>query len=71
MDITPDLGLLFWQLLVFLFLIQFIPWLIALIDVLRNDFKVPQNKLIWIVVLLLIPFLGWILYFFIGKHQKQ
>jgi len=26
---------------------------------------------IWVVVLLLVPFLGWILYFIIGRGQKK
>jgi hypothetical protein len=49
----------------------FIPWLIALIDCLKSEFKEANQKLIWIVVLLLVPFLGWILYFFIGRGQRK
>lgn len=43
--------------------------LVALIDVLRNDFKA-NDKLIWTVVILLAPILGAILYFLIGRKQK-
>ncbi len=43
--------------------------LIALIDILRNDFT-GNNKLIWVIVVLLAPILGAILYFFIGTKQK-
>jgi len=49
----------------------FIPWLLALIDCLKSEFKEANQKLIWIVVLLLVPFLGWILYFFIGRGQRK
>ena len=43
--------------------------LIALIDILRNEFT-GSNKLIWLVVILLLPFLGPLLYFAIGRNQK-
>jgi hypothetical protein len=49
----------------------FIPWLIALVDCLKSDFQESNQKVIWIVVLLLVPFLGWILYFIIGRGQKK
>lgn len=43
--------------------------LIALIDILRNEFT-GSNKLIWVVVCILLPFLGPLLYFAIGRNQK-
>lgn len=41
--------------------------IIALVDVLRNKF-VGNDKILWFFVVL-IPFLGFILYFSIGKKQ--
>ncbi|NOU62210.1 PLD nuclease N-terminal domain-containing protein [Marinifilum caeruleilacunae] len=43
--------------------------LIALIDILRCDFT-NNNKLIWVLVVLLFPFFGPILYFIFGLKQK-
>ncbi len=43
--------------------------LLALIDVLRNEFT-DNNKLIWILVILFLGPIGAILYFIIGKQQK-
>ncbi|MDX5427367.1 MAG: PLD nuclease N-terminal domain-containing protein [Bacteroidota bacterium] len=60
-----------WQLLlifIFISLVLLLP-LIALIDILRNDFE-NSNKLIWVLIVLLFPFLGAILYFIIGSKQK-
>ncbi len=42
----------------------------ALIDIIRNQFKRPMDKLVWTLVVLFIPILGAILYFVIGKQQK-
>ena len=44
-------------------------WLIALVDILRHDFK-GNDKLIWILVIIFVPFLGPILYFLIGRKQR-
>ncbi len=43
--------------------------IIALIDILRNEFT-NSNKLIWFFLVLLFPFFGPILYFAIGSKQK-
>ena len=42
--------------------------IIALIEVLRNEFT-GSNKLIWVLVILLFPLFGAILYFAIGRGQ--
>tara|TARA_R110001583_G_C5434500_1_gene389196 strand:+ start:73 stop:300 length:228 start_codon:yes stop_codon:yes gene_type:complete len=59
-------GLLIWQTL--LILIIALP-IIALIDILRNDFK-ENNKLIWILVILFTSLVGVLLYFIYGTKQK-
>jgi len=43
--------------------------LIALISVLKNSFK-DNDKLIWILVILFIPYLGALLYFAFGRSKK-
>ena len=69
MDTTPEnfsLGLFFWQTLLIL---GFILPVIALIDILRNDFK-DNNKLIWILVILFTNLVGVLLYLIFGTKQK-
>jgi len=43
--------------------------LIALISILRNSFE-GNDKLIWVLVVLLLPVLGPILYFLIGRNKR-
>ena len=50
-------------------LFPFIVWLVALIDVLRNEFT-GSNKMIWFLTVLLLPVLGSILYFIIADRHK-
>lgn len=59
-----------WQIiLILLILAGLILPLIALIDILRNEYT-GSNKLIWVLIVLLFPFIGAILYFIIGTRQK-
>ncbi len=41
-------------------------WVVALVDCLRGN---SPNKLVWVIVIILLPFLGSILYFAIGKSR--
>lgn len=60
-----------WQVLIFLtvFLVFLVPWIIALVDILSNEFE-GNNKLIWALVVALTGILGALLYFIIGSKQK-
>jgi len=61
-----SLGLFTWQALL---LISIGLWIFCLIDILRNQFQ-KNDKVIWILVIILIPILGSLLYLFIGKSKK-
>lgn len=59
--------------LLVLFIIFGLPVLVilaALIDILKSEFQVQQNKLIWVLVTIFLPLLGAILYFLIGRSQR-
>lgn len=61
-------GIGFFELLVFF--IPAILWLWALIDVLRSDFKDGVTKVIWLIAIIFVPFLGAILYLLLGRRQR-
>ncbi|UMB61396.1 PLD nuclease N-terminal domain-containing protein [Lutibacter sp. A80] len=52
-----------------LFLMTLILTILALIEILKSDFK-DNDKIIWIVVVLFFNFIGAILYFVIGRKQR-
>lgn len=57
--------------IVFIFiLLPSILWIIALIDILKSDFRDTNGKIIWALVVIFLPVIGSILYFLIGKSQK-
>ena len=57
------------ELAMVLFLLGFVPFIIAFIDILKNDFE-GSNKLIWLLAVIFVPVIGSIVYFVIGKKQR-
>ena len=45
-------------------------WLYALIDTLRSDFNTGTEKLIWLLVVLFLSFLGSLMYLTIGRKKR-
>jgi Phospholipase_D-nuclease N-terminal len=50
-------------------LLPFVFWVWALIDVLKSEFM-GNNKIIWLLVVIFVPLIGIIAYYFVGTKQK-
>lgn len=53
----------------FIFLIPFLIWGYAVVEIVTNDFKAPVDKVVWLLVVLLIPVLGVIFYYLLGRSK--
>jgi len=66
-------GLAIWGgLMIFWFIFwiaAFILWLVALLDVIKRNFPNQSDKILWLVLILVLPGLGPILYFIIGRKK--
>ncbi len=51
-------------------LLTFIPTLIALIDILKSKFN-GNDKIVWVLVVLFFNLIGAIIYFAVGRKQKN
>jgi Trk-type K+ transport system membrane component len=49
--------------------VGFILWLWALIDCIRRQFTNPNDKVLWLVLIILIAWIGPILYLIIGRKK--
>jgi predicted permease len=58
-----------WILLLIGLCILLLP-IMALVEIIRSQFEHPENKIIWVVVVLMLPFIGSILFWTIGRSQK-
>jgi len=45
-------------------------WIWDIVDIIKSCFKDDSGKVVWLLVVLLLPFLGLILYLTIGRGQK-
>ena len=57
---------IFW---VLFWLASAVLFIVALIDVIRRQFSNDSDKILWLVLIILLPVLGPILYFVIGKKK--
>jgi len=48
----------------------FILWIYVVVAVMRSEFTVPTNKIVWLLLVLFVPPLGVTLYYFIGRDQQ-
>lgn len=44
--------------------------IMALVDVVRSEFRGQNDKVIWVIVILFLNIIGAALYFFIGRNQR-
>lgn len=65
--IIPGYGLMFFQ-LYGLFLIGIWGW--SLFDCLKSEFEGSNQKLIWIILIVFVPFLGPLMYLGLSKKGK-
>ncbi len=66
------MGIVAFGVVLFFWLIAalaFVFWLWALVDILRSEFT-GSNKIVWLIAVILLPLLGALLYWFIGREQK-
>ncbi len=65
--VTPEMGLLIWTVIM---LVTIGLPVIALINLVRSSFKDSTTKLVWVIIIVFMPFIGSILYFLIGRNQR-
>lgn len=65
--LTPSGGLIVWT---FLILLTLLLPILAVISLLRSEYRDSTTKLIWLIIILFVPLVGSVLYFIIGRKQK-
>jgi hypothetical protein len=65
--LLPEWGLMLW--LCFL-LAAFAFWLFILLDIIKSNFIKSGDKQTWVLMMILVPVLGAILYFLFGRKKK-
>lgn len=59
------------ELLVLLFIgLLFVPWIWAIVDIVRSEFKGSNDKVVFLLLVILLPLIGVLVYLFYGLKQK-
>jgi len=53
-----------------LFLVGFILWLWAMIDIIKSQFEDKNMKVVWILLVLFLPVVGTVIYLLYGERTK-
>ncbi len=51
-------------------LLPILAWVIALVDIIRSQFRSDTDRLLWIMVVTLAPVLGVLVYLVLGRRYK-
>lgn len=51
-------------------IIVFIAWISTIVDIVRSEFETPSNKTVWMLLVILLPMFGMLLYYIFGLSQK-
>jgi hypothetical protein len=58
----------FFGFLISLFALVF--WVWCIIDIVKGEFKSDTDKIVWLLLVILLPFIGSVLYVTLGRRQK-
>jgi hypothetical protein len=59
-----------WILVLIAFSLTLVLPILAIVDIVKGEFRNSNDKLIWILVVLFMPIVGSMIYFWVGKGQK-
>ena len=62
--------ILFWLIIIAVFVIAIIFWIRMLIDSINRKYKSENDKIVWVLVIVLLGLLGAIIYYFVVKTKK-
>jgi len=71
LSFVQNMGASFLIILSVLSFIYLILMIYSLIDIIRSEFKDPNMKLIWIIIILFAQLIGTLVYLVIGKSTKK
>lgn len=71
LSFIQNMGASFLIILSVLSFIYLILMIYSLIDIIRSEFKDPNMKLIWIIIILFAQLIGTLVYLVIGKSTKK
>lgn len=66
--LMPEIGLLIWA--IFCLLTTIVLFLVALVNALKSNFADSITKLMWVLVIVLVPVAGPVIYLIVGRRAR-
>lgn len=76
-EVAAGIGLLvlfiifFWLFVFIAMILLFIFWIFMIVDVAKRQFKKENDKIAWILVVILAGYIGAIVYYFVIKREDK
>ena len=67
--IGAGFGILMWLLIVALGILAFIFWILMLVNAITNSRLSGTEKIVWVLVIIFLHFLGALIYYLVGRKQ--
>ena len=59
------------EILILLFIgLLFATWIWAIVDIVKSEFRGENDKVLFLILVLLLPFVGTIIYFIVGRPKQ-
>lgn len=77
MNITPFVGsmviifILLWILLIAVLIFTFVFWILMLVDAAKRNFKQENDKLMWVLIIVLTGIIGSTIYYYVVKKPDK
>jgi len=62
---------IFWLVFIVLIILGIIFWIMMLIDAINRKYPAENDKVVWILVIVLVGVIGAIIYYFVVKRAKK
>ena len=65
------LAIVFWILVMAVIVLSIVFWIMMLIDAINRKYPAENDKVVWILVIVLVGIIGAIIYYFVVKKAKK
>lgn len=65
------LFILFWIVIIGLAIFAFVFWILMIVDVAKRNFKQENDKIMWILIVILTGIIGALIYYFMVKRKDK
>ena len=51
-------------------IVSLVVWIVAIIEIAQSDFKGENDKIVWLLIVILVGIIGALIYYAVGRKQR-